>query len=105
MGTDVEGAVLTIVTCARALKAFGERGSGVMGDRDIKEACWGRHNWTIVSELHNKRAIGVHSIFILAVFGVDGGEGGRGVGRCRRRQSCKQGRGRRAWRRDRDRRR
>ena len=64
VGTDVEGAVLMIVTCARAPKAFSERGSRATGDRDIKEVCWGRNNWVIVSELHDKRAIGIHSILI-----------------------------------------
>ena len=89
VGTDIEGAVLAIVTCARAPKALSERGSGAMGDRDIEKMCWGRNNGMIVSELHDKRAIGIYCILVQAVFGVDGGEGGRGVGRGRRRQSSK----------------
>ena len=64
VGADVEGAVLTIVTCARAPKTVGERGSGVTRDGYVKEACWGGNNRTIVSQLYNKRAIGVHSIFV-----------------------------------------
>ena len=62
--TDVEGAVLTIVTCARGLKALSKRGSRAMRDGDIKEARWGRNNRTIVSQLDDKRAVGVHSILV-----------------------------------------
>ena len=64
VGADVEGAVLTIVTCARAPKALSERGGGAMGDGYIKEAHWGGKNRTIVSQLYDKRAIGVHGIFV-----------------------------------------
>ena len=84
VGTDVEGAVLAIVICARALKAFGERGSGATGNGNIEEARWGRNDRTIVAELHDKGMIDIHSIFIQAVFGVDGSEGGRGVRRGKR---------------------
>ena len=49
VGTVVEGAVLAIVTCARAPKAFSKHGSGAMGDRDIEEMCWGRNNGAIVA--------------------------------------------------------
>ena len=89
VGTDVEGAVLTIVTCARAPKAFSESRSGAMSDGDIEEASRGRNDRTIVSELHNKGLVDVHSIFIKAISGVDGGEGGRSVGWSWRRQLCK----------------
>ena len=65
MGTNVEGAVLAIVTCARAPKALGE----------------GRDDRTIVSELHDERMVDSHSIFIKAVFGVNGSKGGGSVGR------------------------
>ena len=64
MRAGVEGTVLMIVTCARAPKAFGERGSRVTGDRDIEEARWGGNDWTIVTKLHDKRVVGVHSIFV-----------------------------------------
>ena len=64
VGADIEGAVLTIVTCTRAPKALSEHGSGTTRDRDIKEACWGRNNWMIVPELYDKRAIGIHSILV-----------------------------------------
>ena len=64
VGTDVEGAVLTIVTCARAPKALSERGGRVTRDGYIKEARWGRKNRTIVSQLYDKRAVGVHSILV-----------------------------------------
>ena len=36
VGTDIEGAVLMIVTCARAPKALGESGSGATKNRDIE---------------------------------------------------------------------
>ena len=49
MGAGVEGTVLTIVTCARAPKALGERRSRVTRDRDVEEAHWGRNDWTIVT--------------------------------------------------------
>ena len=49
VGTDVEGAVLAIVTCARAPKAFSKHGSGATGDRDIEETCRGRNNGAIVA--------------------------------------------------------
>ena len=64
VGTDVEGAVLTIVTCARAPKALGERGSGATRDGDIKEARWDRNNRMIVSQLYDKRAVGVYSVLV-----------------------------------------
>ena len=64
VGTDVEGAVLTIVTCARAPKALSERRGGATRDGDIKEVRGGRNNRTIVSELYDKRAIGIHSILV-----------------------------------------
>ena len=89
MGADIEGAVLTIVTCASALKALSEGGSGAMSDGDIEEASRGRNDRTIVSELHNKGLVDVHSIFIKAISGVDGGEGGRSVGWGRGQKSCK----------------
>ena len=75
-----EGAVFMIVTCARAPNTFGESRSGTARDRDIEEAHGGRNDWMIVSELHNKGAVEIHSIFVKAVFGIDGSEGGRGVG-------------------------
>ena len=81
VGTDVEGAVLVIVTCARAPKAFGKSGSRVVRDGDIEEACWGRNNGTIVAKLHYKGMVDVHSIFVQAVFRVDGGEGRGGIRR------------------------
>ena len=84
VGTDVEGAVLTIVTCARAPKALSEHGGGTMTDGDIKEMRGCRNNRAIVSELYNKRAIGIHSILVEVVFGVNGSEGRRCVGRDRR---------------------
>ena len=77
---DVEGAVLAIVTCARAPKAFGKSRSGATRNGDVEEACWGRNDRTIVSELYDKRPVDVDSVFIQAVFGVNGGEGRRGVG-------------------------
>ena len=49
MGTDVERAVLTIVTCARAPKALGEGGSGATSDGNIEEASGGRDDGTIVA--------------------------------------------------------
>ena len=64
VGTDVEGAVLMIVTCARAPKALSEHRGGAMRDGDIKEARGGRNNRTIVSELYDKRAIGIYSILV-----------------------------------------
>ena len=64
VGTDVEGAVLTIVTCARAPKALSEHGGGATRDGYIKEARWGRNNRTIVSQLYDKRAVSVHSILV-----------------------------------------
>ena len=76
---DVEGAVLAIVTCARAPKAFSESGSGAMRNGNIEEARWGRNDRTIVSELYDKGPVDVHSVFIQAVFGVNGSEGRRGV--------------------------
>ena len=72
VGTDVEGAVLAIVTCARAPKAFGEHGSGATGDRNIEEARWGRNDRMIVAELHDKGMVNIHSILVQAVFEVDG---------------------------------
>ena len=77
---DVEGAVLAIVTCARAPKAFGKSGSGATRNGDVEEARWGRNDRTIVSELYDKRPVDVHSVFIQAVFGVNSGEGRKGVG-------------------------
>ena len=64
VGADVEGAVLAIVTCARALKALSERGSGATRDGDIEEAGWGGDERTIVSQLYDERAVDVHSILI-----------------------------------------
>ena len=64
VGTDVEGAVLIIMTCARALKALSERGGGATRDGYIKEVRWGGNNRMIVSQLYNKRAVSVHSILI-----------------------------------------
>ena len=64
MGAGVEGAVLAIVTCTRAPKALGERGSGAMRDGDVEEAGWGRDDRTIVSQLYDERAVDVHSILI-----------------------------------------
>ena len=75
MGTDVEEAVLMKVTCARAPKALGESGSRAARDRDVEEASGSRNYRTIVSKLHDERAINSHSIFIEAVFRVDGGKG------------------------------
>ena len=49
MGAGVEGTVLMIVTCARALKALGERGSRATRDRDVEEARWGENDWTTVT--------------------------------------------------------
>ena len=81
MGTDIEGTVLTIVTCARALKALGEGGGRAARDRDVEEASGGRDDRMIISKLHDERTINVDSIFIKAIFGVDSGEGGRSVRR------------------------
>ena len=89
VGTGVEGAVLAIVTCARAPKAFGESRSGATKDGDIEEACRGRNDRTIVAKLHNKGTVDIHSIFVKAVLGVDGSEGGRSVRWSWRQQSCK----------------
>ena len=62
--TDIEGAVLTIVTYARAPKAFGKSRSGATRDRDIEEMSRGRNDRTIVSKLHDKRTVDIHSIFV-----------------------------------------
>ena len=86
---DVEGAIPAIVTCARALKAFGKSGSGATRNGDIEEARWGRNDRMIVSKLYDKRPVDVHSVFIQAIFGVNGGEGRRGVRWSWRGQSCK----------------
>ena len=64
MGTDVEGAVLTIVTCARAPKALGKSRSRATRDGDIEEASWGGNDRMIVSKLHDKRTVDIHSIFV-----------------------------------------
>ena len=89
MGADVEGAVLTIVTCARAPKAFSKNRSRAVRDRDIEETCWSRNDRTIVSELHDKGMVNIHSIFVKAIFRVNGGEGGRSVGWSWGGQPCK----------------
>ena len=81
VGTDVEGAVLMIVTCASALKALGEGGSRATRDGNIEEVGRSRDDGTIVAELHDKRAVSSHSIIVKAVFRVDGGKRGRSVGR------------------------
>ena len=80
MWADVEGAILAIVTCTMAPKAFGQRGSGAASDWDIEKASWGREDWTIITELYYERTIGVHRIFIQAVFRIDSGKRGRGIG-------------------------
>ena len=64
VGADVEGAILAIVTCARAPKTIGERGSRATRDGYVKEVCWGGNDRTIVSQLYDKRAISVHSILV-----------------------------------------
>ena len=81
MGTDIEGAVLTIVTCARALKALSESRGRVTRDGNIKEVSRSGNDGTIVTELHNERMVDRHSIFIKAKFGVNGGKRGRSVRR------------------------
>ena len=85
MGADVEGAVLAIVTCARALKAFNESRGRAMSNGDIKEVSGSRDDRMIVSKLHNERTIDGHSIFVEAIFRVYGGEGRGSVRRSWRR--------------------
>ena len=62
--TDVEGAVLAIVTCTRAPKTFGQCRSGVMRDRNIKEACGSRNDWTIITKLHDKGSVEINGVFV-----------------------------------------
>ena len=81
MGTDVEGAVLAIVTCARAPKALGEGGSGATRDGNVEEAGRSGNDRTIVTESHDERSVDSYSIVVKAVFGVDGGKRGRSVKR------------------------
>ena len=64
MRADVEGTVLTIVTCARAPKAFSEREGGAARDGDVKKVSRGRNDWTIVSELYDERSVCIHSVLI-----------------------------------------
>ena len=80
VGTDVEGAVLVIVICARAPKTLGEGGSGATRDGNIEEAGRGGNDWMIVTESHDERMVGQHSIVVKAVFGIDGSKRGRSVG-------------------------
>ena len=100
MGTDVEGAILTIVTYARAPKALGESRSGVTRDGNIEEVSRSGDDRMIVSELHDERTIDSHSIFIKAIFGVNSGKRGGSVGRSWRRQFYEQGRSGRGRSRD-----
>ena len=88
MGADVEGAVLTIVTCTMAPKAFGQSRSGTTSDRDVKEASRSGKDRTIVTELYHKRTVCIDSILVQAVFRVNSGERRRGVGQSRGREAC-----------------
>ena len=80
VGTDVEGAVLAIVTCASALKALGEGRSGATRDGNVEEAGRSGDDGTIVAKSHDKRAISSHSVVVKAIFRIDGGKRGRSVG-------------------------
>ena len=80
VGTDVEGAVLAIVTCASAPKALGKGRSGATRDGNVEEAGRSRDDGTIVTKSHDKRVVGSHSIVVKAIFRVDGSKRGRGIG-------------------------
>ena len=88
MRTDVLGAIFLIVTCTRALKAFGKGGSRVTSNGDIEEVSGGRDDWTIIANSHNKGLIVGYCVFIQAVFWVDGSKRGGDVGRSRGEQLC-----------------
>ena len=79
MGADVEGTIFVIVTCARALKALGEGGSGATSDGNVEETSGSQDNGTIVVKLHDERPIDRDSIFVQAIFGVDGSKRGGSI--------------------------
>ena len=80
MRADIEGTVFSIVTCTMAPKAFGQGRSGAASDGNIKEASWSREDRTIITELYNEGAIGVHSVLVNTIFWVDSGKRGGGIG-------------------------
>ena len=80
MRTDVLETVFSILTCTRAPKAFSKGRSEATSDGDIEEASGGRDDWTIVANSHDKGLVVCYCVFIQAVFGVDGSEGGRDIG-------------------------
>ena len=88
MWADVEGTIFAIVTCTMAPKTFGKSGGGAVSYWDMEEASQGGEDRTIVAKLYYERTIGVHGIFVQAVFRVDGSEGGGCVRQSRGRDSC-----------------
>ena len=88
MRADVEGAVLLIVTCTMAPKTFSQSGGGAASDGNVKEASRSGKDGAIVTELHHERAVCIDSVLVQAVFRVDSGERGRGVGQSGGRDAC-----------------
>ena len=80
MGADIEGAILMIVTCARAPKTLSEGGSGATSDGNIEETSRSGNDRTIVAKLHDKGTVDSYSIFIQAIFRVNSGKRGGSVG-------------------------
>ena len=61
---DIFGTVFSIVTSTRALKKFGKKGSGLVSDRDVKEASGGRNDRTVVADLDYERLVMSDCVFV-----------------------------------------
>ena len=64
MGTDIVGAVFSIVTSTKAPKALDKERSWVAGDRDVKEMSGSRYYWVVVTNMHNKGLISCNCILV-----------------------------------------
>ena len=64
-------------------------GSGVTSNGDIEKVSGGRDDWTIVANSHDKELVVSYCVFVQAIFGVHGSEGGRDIRQSRGGQLCK----------------
>ena len=81
---DIFRAVFSIVTSTRAPKTFGEKGSGLASDWNVKEASGGGNDRTVVANLGYERLVLSDCIFVQAIFWINGSERGGCVRRSRR---------------------